>query len=81
MLGMTEEDRKRLKGGGVAVVEALAVKPTAAAAMLGQSRSAIYRLIHSRHLIAVKAGHSTLILVSSIHRYLESLPPFGRSAS
>lgn len=79
MLGMTEEDRKRLKGG--VQVAALAVKPSAAAAVLGQSRSAVYRLIHSGQLEAVKSGTSTLVLVSSIHRYLESLPPFGRSAA
>ena len=57
MLGMTEEDRRRLKGGHA--IERLAVKPLEAALMLGESRSTIYRLIHAGKLDALKSGSST----------------------
>ena len=79
-MGMTNEDRKRRRGNGAAV-ERLAVKPLEAAAMLGQSRSAIYRLITAGQLRAVKAGSSTLILTASIREYLENLPRFGNRAA
>jgi excisionase family DNA binding protein len=81
-MGMTDEDRRRLKGNSAAV-ERLAVKPLEAALMLGESRSTIYRLIHAGKLDAVKRGVTTLVLVPSIRRYLDSLPPatFGRRAS
>jgi excisionase family DNA binding protein len=78
-MGMTDEDRRRLKGS--AAVERLAVKPLEAAWMLGQSRSAIYRLINAGHLQAVKSGSSTLVLTASIRRYLETLPRFGSRAA
>jgi excisionase family DNA binding protein len=73
-MGMTGEDRRRLKGS--AAIERLAVKPHEAALMLGESRSTIYRLIHAGTLDAVKRGSSTLVLVGSIHSYLADLPPF-----
>ena len=79
-MGMTDEDRKRPRGNGTAV-ERLAVKPLEAAMMLGQSRSAVYRLINSGQLRAVKAGSSTLILTASIPEYLENLPRFGNRAA
>ena len=79
-MGMTEEDRRRLKGNS-AMVERLAVKPLEAAMMLGESRSTIYRLIHAGKLDAVKRGASTLVLIASIRRYLESLPRFESSAA
>jgi excisionase family DNA binding protein len=75
-MGLTEEDRKRLKGNGAAI-ERLAVKPLEAAMMLGQSRSAVYRLINTGQLHAVKAGGSTLVLTKSIREYVENLPRFG----
>jgi excisionase family DNA binding protein len=74
-MGMTEEDRRRLKGNRAAI-ERLAVKPLDAAVMLGESRSTVYRLIHAGKLDAVKRGATTLVIVASIHRYLESLPAF-----
>jgi excisionase family DNA binding protein len=74
-MGMTAEDRRRLKSNGVAI-ERLAVKPLEAALMLGESRSTIYRHIGAGRLDAVKSGGSTLILTASIRRYLDSLPRF-----
>jgi excisionase family DNA binding protein len=79
-MGMTDKDRRRLKGSG-ATVERLAVKPSEAAMMLGESRSTVYRLIHARKLAAVKRGVSTLVLVDSIRSYLASLPPFESRAA
>jgi excisionase family DNA binding protein len=75
-MGMTEEDRRRLKGNS-SVVERLAVKPLDAAMMLGESRSTVYRLIHAGKLEAVKSGAATLVLVSSLRKYLAELPRFG----
>ena len=75
-MGVTQEDRQRLKGG--VAVERLAVKPGHAAVMLGQSRSAVYRLLSAGALDAVKSGSSTLVLTASIHRYLATLPRFER---
>jgi excisionase family DNA binding protein len=79
-MGMTDEDRRRLKGSG-ATVERLAVKPLEAAVMLGESRTTIYRLINAGKLAAVKRGVSTLVLVDSIRSYLASLPSFTSRAA
>jgi excisionase family DNA binding protein len=88
-MGMTEEERRLLKGNAAfrsassvalpdePLIERLAVKPAVAAAMLGTSRSSVYRLINSGQLYAVKSGASTLVLVDSIRKYLASLPRLG----
>jgi hypothetical protein len=78
-MGMTDEDKRALKGGGT--VERLAVKPQEAALMIAGSRSLIYRLLGAGQLDAVKCGSSTLVLVASIHRYLENLPRFASRAA
>jgi excisionase family DNA binding protein len=78
-MGMTAEDRRRLKGGST--VERLAVRPQEAAVMIGESRSTVYRLIHTGALIAVKRGGGTLVMVDSIYRHLDSLPRFGATAA
>ena len=78
-MGMTAEDRRRLKGN--AAVERLAVKPLEAAIMLGESRSTIYRLIHAGELDAFKRGSSTLVTVESIRRYIANLPRFAPRAA
>jgi len=81
-MGMTDEDRRRLKGGsGGGMVDRLAVRPQEAALMLGESRSTIYRLIHTGALDAVKRGSATLVLVDSIKRHLAGLPRFGATAA
>jgi excisionase family DNA binding protein len=74
-MGMTDEDRRRLRGNA-ASIERLAVKPLEAAMMLGESRSTVYRLIHAGKLDAVKRGVTTLVLVSSIRSHLAALPRF-----
>jgi excisionase family DNA binding protein len=79
---MTDEDRRRPKGGSSGgMVERLAVRPQEAAVMLGESRSTIYRLIHTGALDAVKRGSTTLVLVASIKRHLASLPRFRATAA
>jgi excisionase family DNA binding protein len=78
-MGMTAEDRRRLKGN--AAVERLTVKPLEAALMLGESRSTIYRLIHAGELDAFKRGATTLVLIESIRRYVASLPRFESRAA
>jgi hypothetical protein len=52
----------------------LAVKPKEAARLIGGSRSEVYRLLRGRHLQAVKRGASLLVLMSSIHEHMASLP-------
>ena len=49
--------------------------------MLGESRSTIYRLIHTGVLDAVKRGSTTLVLVESIKRHLAGLPRFASRAA
>jgi excisionase family DNA binding protein len=78
-MGMTDEDRRRLKGNSAAV-ERLAVRPLEAGMMLGQSRSSVYRLIAAGKLDAVKSGSATLVLTASIYRYLENLPRLTAAA-
>ena len=44
-MGLTDEDRRRLKGNSPAI-ERLAVQPRRAAQMIDKSLATIYRLIH-----------------------------------
>jgi hypothetical protein len=61
-------------------IERLAVQPRRAAQMIDKSLATIYRLINEGELDAVKCRAGTLVLVPSLHRYLENLPPFeGRT--
>jgi excisionase family DNA binding protein len=75
MLGMTDEDRRRLKGNGSGGLEPLGVRPVAAGRLIGESRNTVYRLLAAGKLRAVKRGTSTLVLMDSIHEYWASLPP------
>lgn len=54
----------------------LALTATNAARVLGISRGSVYRLLSTGDLKAKKAGDATLVLMSSIEAYLESLPDF-----
>ena len=47
----------------------------------GLGRTAIYELLKSGRLKAVKAGRSTLILADSLRDYIASLPPAKFSGS
>ena len=72
-MGMTDEDRRRLKGGGAD--ERLGVKPVEAGRLIGESRNTVYRLLAAGKLHAVKRGTSTLVLMDSIREHMASLPP------
>ena len=66
---------------GASLLEPLLVKPLEAARLIGESRSTIYRLIHSGQISAVKRGATTLLVVESLRRYVAALPPFTRRAA
>ena len=54
------------------VAEPISVKVPAAAQMTGLSRSRLYELMRSGDIEYVKVGSSTLILVESLRRFIES---------
>jgi hypothetical protein len=72
-MGMTQEDRRSLKGN--VAMEPLAVRPSEAARLIGSGRSVVYRLMASGELLAVKRGAATLVLMVSIREHLAGLPP------
>ena len=55
-------------------LEPLALSPAAAARFLGVSKRSIYNLLAAGTLTARKHGKRTLIEVSSIRKYFETLP-------
>ena len=65
-MGMTAEDRRRLKGSGTD--ERLGVKPVEAGRLIGESRNTVYRLLAAGKLHAVKRGTSTIVLMDSYPR-------------
>ena len=71
-MGMTDKDRRRLKGGGTD--ERLGVKPVEAGRLIGESRNTVYRLLAAGKLRAVKRGTSTIVLMASIRQHMASLP-------
>ena len=73
-MGMTNEDRRRLKGSGVGN-EPLAAPINEASRLSGLSRSELYRRLASSDILAVKNGSRTLILMDSLRAHLASLPP------
>ncbi len=72
-MGMTEEDRRQLKGGTV-VIEPIAAPIPEACKYAGISRSAMYRALAAGDVLAVKHGARTLVLLDSVASYLDSLP-------
>jgi hypothetical protein len=69
-MGMTHEDRRRLKGG-CAVIEPIAAPIPDACRLSGLSRSEI---LGDWRIQAIKSGARTLIMVDSLRAYLASLP-------
>lgn len=79
MLGMTEEDRKRLKGGsgGVSKTPSIDAEYCPLAELdprFGISRTTGNRLIAEELIDAIKLGTSVLVNVPSVRRYLAGLP-------
>ena len=72
-MGLTDEDRRRLKGSGTAI-EPLTLPIQAACQASGLSRSEIYRRLAAHDIRAVKSGSRTLILMDSLREHLASLP-------
>lgn len=72
-MGMTDENRRRLKGSG-ATIERLAVAIPEATIISGLSRSEIYRRLAAGDIRAVKSGSRTLVLVDSLRAHIASLP-------
>ncbi len=52
-------------------VERITVRVPEAAHMLSISRAALYRLLSAGEIEAAKSGYSTLVIVTSIHAYVE----------
>jgi hypothetical protein len=73
-MGVTDDDRRRLKGSGVQL-EPLAAPIPDACRMSGLSRSEIYRRLAAGDIRAVKSGARTLVLLDSLRAHLASLPP------
>jgi hypothetical protein len=72
-MGMTEEDRRRLKGRGASFDPITAPIPEASR-VSGLSRSEIYRRLSAGDIHAVKSGARTLIIMESLRAHLDSLP-------
>jgi excisionase family DNA binding protein len=72
-MGMTDEDRRRLKGGFV-IVEPMAAPIPDACRYSGLSRSEIYRCLADGRIQAVKSGARTLILMDTVRAHLATLP-------
>ena len=73
-MGMTEEDRRRLKDSGQSTDLITAPIPEACR-ISGLSRSEIYRRLATGDIRAVKSGARTLILMDSLRAHLTNLPP------
>jgi hypothetical protein len=72
-MGMTEEDRRRLKGSGQSA-DLITAPIGEASRVSGLSRSEIYRRLAAGDIRAVKSGARTLILMDSLRAHLMSLP-------
>jgi hypothetical protein len=73
-MGMTEEDRRRLKGSGQSA-DLITAPIGEASRVSGLSRSEIYRRLAAGDIRAVKSGARTLILMDSLRAHLRNLPP------
>jgi hypothetical protein len=80
MLGMTDEDRKRLKGGGGGGSEAQGIAAkwwpiSESQSRYGISPSTMRRLVAERLVEARKVGTRTLVNDDSADRYMAAQPP------
>jgi hypothetical protein len=72
-MGMTDVDKRALKGGA-SFMETLAAPIPDACHISGLSRSEIYRRLAAGAIRAVTSGARTLILMDSLRAYVASLP-------
>jgi hypothetical protein len=73
-MGMTDVERRSLKGGASSI-EPIAASIPDACRISGLSRSEIYRRLAAGDIRAVKSGSRTLILLDSLCAHVVSLPP------
>jgi hypothetical protein len=79
-MGMTDDEKKRLKGSGAgAFVTEVATEPFAvrlpeAERLTGLSRAELYRRASRGQIDFVKAGASTLVVYRSLRDHIASLP-------
>ena len=71
-MGMTEVERRALKGG--IEVEPIAVRLPEATRISGFSRSELYRRAARGEIVFLKCGASTLVDVGSLRAAVASLP-------
>ena len=62
-----------MAGGGRTALEPISVRIPEACRLTGLSRSRVYELMKGGEIEFVKVGSSTLILVASLRRFIESL--------
>jgi hypothetical protein len=72
-MGMTDEDRRRLRGSGT-TIDPITAPIAEAVRISGMSRSEIYRRLAAGDIVAVKNGSRTLIVMASVRDYLARLP-------
>ncbi len=72
MTGMTDIERRLLKGGSQA--ERLAVRLPEATLISGFSRSELYRRAGRGEIVFLKSGASTLVDLASLRAAVASLP-------
>jgi hypothetical protein len=81
-MGVTDIERKLLKGGHVAVAvpiqrglpAPIAVRIPEACRLSGWSRSELYRRAGRGEVVIVKSGRSSLVLFHSLRAAIETLP-------
>ena len=73
-MGMTEVEKRAMKGSGGGTVDPILVSIPDAARILGVGRSTVYELMARGDLDAVKLGARTLIVVTSIYNKAAALP-------
>jgi excisionase family DNA binding protein len=65
----------KLPSSVASCAEPIAARIPEVSRLTGISRSEIYRLLADGKLKGKKSGRSTLVLMSSVAEYLDSLPP------
>ena len=74
MTGITDVEKRLLKGGGGAHLDRLAVRLPEAAHISGFSRSELYRRAARGEIIFLKCGATTLVDLASLRAAVASLP-------
>jgi hypothetical protein len=74
MTGMTDVEKRLLKGGRSAHLDRLAVRLPEATHISGFSRSELYRRAARGEIIFLKCGASTLVDLESLRAAVASLP-------